>query len=273
MHKHISILAVIALAMALSGCSEKDNNPTDTAIYGIKLEQFIDPVQVTDSLDAEAADTLDFRSLFAYEIVSGDDGFSPRQSSYAGYDLNWSAFKEGFLVPSENYTTWFSDPLLPGAFRVKLTGYFRLFRKIDVVAADNSTKMVELGGLPAHTVTNWDGNPEQAVKLSDLLQGITAYDSVSLVCYDDYGSDKYYHPDAIDDGYYLLTTERTIFPTANIANNMKKLKKVSYVKVYGPAAEQAHEFELAPISGADIIFTVPADLSDYEQTELTGYPN
>lgn len=276
MKKLLYLLPALCLLLSMTACSENDN-PTDvppdtTHVYGYQLEQFIDQATVTDSVDATAADSLDFRGLFAYEIVSGTDGFSPRQSSFAGYDLNWDTFRSGYLVPSDQGRTWFADPNLPSAFRVKHAGYFRMYRKIEVIAADNSSQMIELRGLPIHQVTNWDGNPEDAIKLSDLLQGIASYDSVSIVCFDDYGLGRYYQPAAINDGYYLLSSERTIFPTAALPSNMKKMKKVAYLHVYGAATGQVHAFDLAPNTAADIIFTVPADLSGYTATELTNYP-
>lgn len=273
MKKLLLLLTAILVLFAVFACSEKDDNPVDVNVYGYKLDQFVSQALVADSLDADAPDTLDFRNLFAYEIVSGEDGFSPRQSSYAGYDLNWDQFKEGYLVPSDNFRTWFADPGLPGAFKVRNAGYFRMYRKIDVIAPDESSRMVELGGLPVYTILNWDGNNESAIKLSDLLTGIAAYDSVSIVCYDDYGIGKYYHLDDINDGYYLLETERTIFPTATLPNNQKRLKKASYLRVFGDASvTHTYDFELAPQESANMIFTVPASLEDFEDTILPDYP-
>jgi hypothetical protein len=271
--KKISLLLIaIIILFALTACSEKDDNPTDVQVQGIRLEHFVSKALVADSVDATVADSTDLRGLFAYEIVSGEDGFSPRQSSYAGYDINWNTFKQGFLVPDDNNKTWFSNPNLPGAFKVRQAKYFRLYRKIDVIPSGFPPTLVELKGLQIHTISNWDGNPEPAIKLSDLLQGIASYDSVCIVCYDDYGLGKYYHPDAINDGYYLLETERTIFPTAGIPNNMKKMKKVDRIMVYGPTSSQVHDFALAPVESADMIFTVPSDLTGFSTEVLPDYP-
>lgn len=265
------LLLVLSILFVFTACSEKDDNPTGVQVHGIKLDQFINLALVADSVDATVADTTDLRGLFAYEIVSGEDGFSPRQSSYAGYDLAWNSFKQGFLVTSDNKRTWFSDPNLPGAFKVRQAKYFRMYRKIDVIPSGFPPTLVELRGLQIHTITNWDGNPEPAIKLSDLLQGITSYDSISIICFDDYGTGKYYHPDAVNDGYYLLETERTIFPTAAIASNMKKMKKVDRILVYGPSS-QTHDFTLAPVEAVDMIFTVPDDLSGFTTEVLPDYP-
>src|SRR5512133_2100839 len=100
MNKFLLIMLSIITILGMVACSEKDDNPTDVGVYGYKLDQFITKSVVADSVDSEAADTTDFRNLFNYEIVSGEDGFSPRLSANAGYDLNWNAFKAGFLVPT-----------------------------------------------------------------------------------------------------------------------------------------------------------------------------
>ena len=271
MRRLLLIFVVIAMLAFLVGCSEKDdNNPTDVHVWAYSLDQFIDKGLVIDSLDATAPDSSEFRDLYNYEIVSGTDGFSPRQSSNAGYDINWETFKQGYFVPSNGNRTWFPDGLLPGAFKVSDTGYFRLYRKIDVIAGTKGTQSVELRGLPIYPITNWDEVTEDAIKLSDLIQGIAAYDSVKIVCYDDYGIDKYYHADDINDGYYLLNTERTIFPTATLLNNMKKMKKVAYIDVIGATTAQNYDFELAPQDAADMVFTVPASLDGHETTDLNG---
>ena len=268
--KQLLILAVIAM-LVLSACSEKDNKPTDVNIYGYSLDQFIDRSQLTTIVDSTAPDSADFRPLFAYEIVSGVDGFSPRNSSYAGYDLNWSSFKAGYIVPSDGNRTYFADPNLPGAFKVRDTGLFRLYRKIDVYTGSRAKTMVELGGLTIYQITNWDNETENAIKLSDLVQGIASYDSIRIVCYDGYGEDKYYHQDAIDDGYYLLDTERTIFPTASLPNNQKKMKKVAFIDVIGAVVSVPHDFALTPNTAADLVVNVPTDFSSYVQTALENY--
>jgi hypothetical protein len=265
MKKLIPLLLAILLLLTLTACSEKDKDPTAVHVWAYSLDQFVPKALVADSLDATVADSIEFRNLYNYEIVSGADGFSPRQSSNAGYDLNWNTFKQGYFVPTNGNRTWFED--LPGAFKVSDTGYFRMYRKIDVDAA-GATKSVELKGLSIYPITNWDGATEDAVKLSDLLQGIAAYDSVQIVCYDGYGNTKYYHADAINDGYYLLNSERTIFPTASIPNNMKKMKKVAYINVIGATSAQTFDFELAPQDAANMIFAVPASLSGLAPTDI-----
>ncbi|MDZ4121102.1 MAG: hypothetical protein U1C33_01680, partial [Candidatus Cloacimonadaceae bacterium] len=164
-----------------------------------------------------------------------------------------------------------NNPTLPGAFRVRDTGIFRLYRKIDVHAGSRSTVMVELMGLPIQQIQNWDGEMEAAIKLSDLVQGIASYDSLKIVCWDGYGADKFYQPEWIAGGYYLLGSEVTIFPGINLPNNQRKMKKVSFIEVSGATSAQNHVFELAPNSSANLSFDLPNDLSPYIKTHLVDF--
>ena len=83
--KKFSVILIAILTLFMFACSEKDDNPTEVNVYGYKLDQFIFNTVLRDLIDPNASDTLNFRNLFAYEIIASD-GFSPRNSSYAGYD-------------------------------------------------------------------------------------------------------------------------------------------------------------------------------------------
>lgn len=269
MKQLILITGCVALLL-LSACSEKDN-PTDTNLYGYKLDQFVSAEVVRNHVDANAEATQDFRSLFAYEIVSSDTGnYSPRASANAGYDLPWSTFKEGFFVPDDLQRTWFPSFDLPSAFKVRNTGLFRLYRKIDVDSGWRGTKLVELLGLPAYNMNNWSGAPEDAIKLSDLLQGIASYDSVMFIAADQYS--KTYLPQHVEDGFYFLDSEITTFPAYNdsLTNSQKKFKKLASVLVYGATSAQNHTFPLAHNALADLVFTVPASLEGFERTIMNS---
>jgi len=152
---------------------------------------------------------------------------------------------------------------------VEDTGLFRLYRKVDVNSGIRGSKLVELRGLEVHQIENWDAGLEDAIKLSDLLQSIAAYDSVGFMAADGYSVD--YQEELINDGYYLLDSEVTTFPNynASLPGSMKKFKKLSSIEVYGAASGQSHEFDLAPEEDADIVFTVPEDLSGFESTVMT----
>lgn len=265
--KKLIYLLVILLLLAFTACSEKDN-PSEVKILGYKLDQFINPDTVRIHIDPQAEADLEYRSLFAYEIVSSTDGFSPRQSAYAGYDLPWKTFSQGYYVPNDDHRTWFPGMGLPSAFKVRNAGLFRLYRKVDVDAGNRGSKLIELRGLSTYTVDNWSGTAEDAIKLSDLLQGIAAYDSVAFVAVDGYS--KNYQPEHINDGYYLLNSEVTTFPNFNstLPGNMKKFKKLAKINVYGATSAQNFDFALAPQEKADLTFTIPSDLSGFESTEM-----
>ncbi|PKN73850.1 MAG: hypothetical protein CVU50_01295 [Candidatus Cloacimonetes bacterium HGW-Cloacimonetes-3] len=272
--KKLLYVLFILVAVVLSSCSEKDNNtnnnPTDLNIYGYKLDQFISQAAVHDLITSDAEDVTDYRSLFAYEIVSADeDAWSPRQSVNAGYDLSWESFKDGFFIPSDNKKTWFADASLPGAFKVRNTGTFRLYRKVDIVAG-GSTKLAELHSLPKHNMTNWASYAEDAIKLSDLLQGITNYTSVKLVAGDGYAVD--YTPEQIQDAYYFLNTETTTFPSFNgsMTGSQKKFKRLARLEIT-TLEVQSHNFTVADHATVNITFPVPTDLSSYTRTVMTDY--
>lgn len=264
MKRITSILLILVLALLVFACSEKDDDPTDVKVWGYQLDQFITKAAVAAITDG-AADTLDLRDLYAYEIVA-EDGWSPRQSVNAGYDLAWENFSPHYIVPSDGNRIWLTDPKLPSAFKVRDTAEFRLYRKIRIDTG-RAIKDVELGGLTIHQIPNWDGITEDAVKLSELLAGVASYDSLSVVCFDGYGEGKYYQAEAVNDGYYLLNTERTIFPTASIPNNMKKMKKVAYLRVFG-ATMNDHVYSNADRTKADLVVTRPASFESYIRTEM-----
>lgn len=272
--KKLLYVLVVLVAIMLSSCSEKDDNPTappaDTNVYGYKLDQFIAKAAVHDLITTNVEDTTDYRSLFAYEIVSADeDAWSPRQSTNAGYDLPWETFKEGYYVHSDNKKTWFADASLPGAFKVRNTGTFRLYRKVDIVTG-RSTKLAELNKLTKHNMTNWLSASEDAIKLSDLLEGITTYTAVKIIAGD--GTAVDHTPAQIEDGYYFLTTETTTFPSFNgsMTGLQKKLKRIARLEVT-TTETQDHTFPYADEATVNISFTVPTDLSGLTSTILTDY--
>lgn len=269
--KKISVILIAILTLFMFACSEKDDNPTEVNVYGYKLDQFIFNTVLRDLIDPNASDTLNFRNLFAYEIIASD-GFSPRNSSYAGYDLTWDFFKEGFIVPSDNNRTWFPSELdLPGAFKVKNTTKFNLYRKVDVNSA-GKTNTVELKGLTIHSIQNWNSVNEDAIKLSDLIQGITLSDSsnIRLISIDGYSKD--YTPEQIAVGYYLMDSEVTTFTTLNelLPGSLKKFKKLASIEVTN-STEQDNSFANAPHDKKDITITVPESFSGYDSTILTDY--
>ncbi len=274
MKKLLLLTLTIAMLFVLFGCSEKDKSPTK--VYGYKLDQFISKTAVFDSTthSTSMADSVEIRNLYAYEIVSADsDHWSPRTAtSTAGYDLSWNQFKNGFYMPSDaNLISWFPNTTLPGAFKVKRVGFFRLYRKIDVTASDGSTKMVELKSLPLFPIDNWNHVQENAIKLSDLVQGIAAYDSLKMVGVD--GFSRTYSSAQIADGYYLLDSEVTTFPLLNgttLTPGIWKVKNLAYIDVIGVSSPQSFTFINALEETADMIFLMPSSMNSYTTTDVTG---
>lgn len=267
-HMQKAALVICAALMLLAfACSENDD-PTDTDILGYSLDQFVSSAAVHDSVDASADAELDFRGLFSYEIVSSADGFSPRASVNAGYDLPWDTFQQGYYVPQDNNRTWFPNSNLPGAFKVNQAGFFRLYRTVKVDNGIRGEKNVELRGLTTHTIPNWNSVDEEAIRIADLLQGIAAYDSVQFTASDGYT--RVYVPEHVNDGYYLLSSEVTTFPNynASMTGGQKKFKKLAAITVYGATGDTGHTFALALQNKADMIFTIPASMTGYTSTVM-----
>ncbi|MDD2423922.1 MAG: hypothetical protein PHT37_07440 [Candidatus Cloacimonetes bacterium] len=273
MKKYLVMLVALAMMLSFTACSDKDKT-TDIDILGYSLDQFVTIAAAAAITNPTDTENTDYRSLYAYEIV-GSDGWSPRSSVNAGYDLLWNTFKTGYLVPSDNRRTWFDSETMPSAFRVKNAAQVRLYRQIGVSGTAEEFVPQELGALTTHTVTNWNGEEEAAIKLSDLLQGYEGYSTVTLSAADGYS--KTFPADMIADGYYLLTSERTTFPSFNdnpdIGNSLKKFKLVAtmQVNVDAPLKNNIGPHGNAPIDKADLVITFPEHFDSYQSTVLTDY--
>lgn len=271
MKNYLVVLVALAMMLGFTACSDKDNG-TEVKILGYSLDQFVtiaDAIQITNPADNE---NTDYRSLYAYEIVSSD-GWSPRQSVNAGYDLLWNTFKSGYLVPADNKRSWFAGDTIPGAFRVKNADKIRLYRQIGVQDTVNASVPQELGALTTYTVTNWSGEDEEAIKLSDLLQGYAGYSTVTLFAVDGYS--KTYEADMIADGYYLLSSERTTFPSYNdnpdIGNSLKRFKYIATMQVNMAAKNVIGPHGNANSDKADLVIDFPQHFDAFTSTVLTDY--
>lgn len=265
--KKLTYLIFIALLLfGLFACSE-DDKPTDARILGYSLDQFIDANAVRAKITSDPEDTEDYRALFNYELVASD-GFTPRQGQTGGYDLPWSILQQGYYVPSDNHSTWFPNLNLGGAFKVKNAESIRLYRKV-VVSCGASSADCELRGLTVEEVENWGGEMEPAIRLNQFVSAVASYDSVRFTAPDGYV--KYYKPEHIQDGYYLLNSEVTTFPSLNssMPGSLKKFKKLASVDVMGAAADPTLTFALSPQDKTDLSFPIPTDLSGFQSTDLT----
>ncbi len=265
--KKLTYLIFIALLLfGLFACSE-DDKPTDARILGYSLDQFIDANTVRAEITSDPEDTEDYRALFNYELVASD-GFTPRQGQTGGYDLPWEILQAGYFVPSDNHSTWFPNHNLGGAFKVKNAELIRLYRKV-VVSCGASSADCELLGLTVEEVENWGGEMEPAIRLNQFVSAVADYDSVRFTAPDGYV--KYYNPKQIQDGYYLLNSEVTTFPSfnASMPGSQKKFKKLASVEIMGAGADPELVFALSPQDKADLSFPIPRELGSFQSTDLT----
>lgn len=267
--KHYFLAFMVVMLLLFTACSE-DDDPTTPRVYGYSLDQFVNQAEVLAITDSEADQDADFRNLYAYQIIA-EDGFSPRNSSNAGYDLDWDVFTQGYLVPADQMRVWFSDPEIPGAFRVKYTSEIRLYRMVNLQSDHKQVSFIELGALPVTEVQNWDEASEEAIKLSDLVIAYEDYESITLAAADGYT--QTYTPEQIADGYYLLESEVTTFPSFNddMSGGQKKFKKLASLTVTGGTAIESDTWNNAPEDKADLIIPIPELFDGFEATELTDY--
>ncbi len=265
---YLFITLALVLLLSFSACSEDDNN-TSPALLGYSLDQFVSQEAVREITDIEADAEEDFRDLYAYQILA-DDGWSARNSSNAGYDLDWNTFKSGYLVPADQGRPWFNDTDIPGAFSVKNAHDIKLYRQVKLSHDDLPVNSyVELRALPTQTIPNWDGADEAAVKLSDMVIGLTGYSEVTLTAGDGYF--KTYSPEQIADGYYLLDSEVTTFPSFNdeMSGGEKKFKILASVTVSGGTVSDHEGWGNADEALTDLTIEFPEHFDSYAGTEMT----
>ena len=118
-------------------------------VTGYSLDQFVNMDSVNAYIDE---DDFDGRKLFAFEIVSSDEdgNWSPRDNDY--YDLSWTNFITGYLLPEEKGRTYFADDNIPSGHNVKWAYYLRMYRKIDV-ALDGNMTIFETGAFTPEEIT------------------------------------------------------------------------------------------------------------------------
>ncbi len=250
------LLSVLCLAFML-GCS-KDNNPADSSEPGalwihmdgdsievlfseppkidvdgeeaIQLNEFIDTTLIPMFDDG---DTLwDARSLYGYQVM-GEDGFSA--SGSRGYlDNRWEAMALGHIVLSTGRAI-FPDELidLAGAYNVSDVASIYIHRKFDVNTPD-TLSFVEFKDVASVEVTNHDGEPEDALPLKDFVEPLVSnpgdyqYNIWSL---DDFGPDEEMTWGEFQTGYWLMTSQRTIFTDTSLTGGSYKLKVLKKIIV------------------------------------------
>jgi len=263
-------LATITLMM-FTACSDDDNNNNvePETYYGYTLDQFVPMEAISDLIVHNEGDTLDWRELFYFWPTATD--FSPRMHGYD--DLDWQDFQQGYYIPENNNKVVFPQfaALNIGAYNVKNMDKVYVSRGVRSIINDTLSVVFELNAMTTEMRDNYDGEMEAAIPLTSFMpEHVTAMDSVSFIAIDGYT--KTYTPAQFKDGYWLVDTQKTIFPNegANMSGSLKKFKLLKSMEFFGtwqnvdeyvnPAWANAEE--------ADWYFSFPEDLSDYEGTVL-----
>lgn len=188
----------------------------------VLLSSFID----TSLIHPFIKDTVsyDSRGLYSYQIV-GDDGFS---ASVKGYPNNiWNHLKLGHIITSTRKVIFPDSKIdLAGAYDVKTTRHIYINRKIDIAFTD-STIFVELKNITSVQVTNPDNILEQAIALADLVTAKApnpiAY-QYNIRSIDNFGPTSSMSWVQYQTGYWLLTSEKTMFTDTTLAGGRYKVK-------------------------------------------------
>jgi len=247
------LIFFITFLILFSGCAKDSNNPViseDSDKYlwvhlnndsvkiifadlskfsadgeeAIQLSSFVDTSLIHPYLDKNKV-SYDSRSLYAYHIV-GEDGFSA--SGTKGYTNNiWQHLLLGHILTSTRKVIFPDSKIdLAGAYDVKSTRHIYIHRKLDLAFTD-STHFVELSKITPVQVTNLDNNVEQAIRLSDVVAnkvgnpGGFQYNIISL---DNYGPTAEMSWEKFQTGYWLLTSEKTMFTDTSLTGGRYKVK-------------------------------------------------
>jgi len=202
-----------------------ENLPTFTADgeEAIHLSSFIDTSLIHTFYDKNNV-SYDSRFLYCYQIV-GDDGFC---ASNKGYQNNiWEHLQLGHILTSGRRVIFPDDKIdLAGAYNVKSASHIYIYRKFDLAFSD-STLCVEFRKITPVQVTNSDGNLEQAIPLKDVVTNMISspgdyqYNILSL---DNFGPSQDMNWTEFQTGYWLLSSEKTMFADTSLSGGKYKVK-------------------------------------------------
>ncbi len=209
-------------------------------VTGYSLDQFVNMDSVNAYIDE---DGFDGRKLFAFEIVSSDEdgNWSPRDHEY--YDLSWTDFITGYLLPDEKGRTYFEDESIPSGHNVKWAYYLRLYRKIDIVLDANIT-IFEPGAFTTQEITYTKDDETYTVNAIELENFISDYVIEDPQNYeflftaaDGWVNDDSYNKfdwDTIQTSFWLPEQNKAVFLDANfdtIFKSVKVLEKIDLVEM------------------------------------------
>ncbi len=196
----------------------------------IQLSSFIDTTLIHPFRDKNGV-AYETRKLYSYQIA-GEDGFS---ASVKGYPNNtWEQLTLGHILTSTKQAVFPDDKIdIAGAYNVKSVSHIYVYRKFDVITPD-TTSFVELRTLVPISVTNLDGQLENALPLKDFITPlITAPEShqYNMKTLDNFGPSSDLTWDQFQTGYWLLTSEKTMFTDPALNTSKYKLKVLEKILV------------------------------------------
>lgn len=255
----LSFVAVIILCVALMTGCDKDNptnpkpeqenylwihfNADSTKIEfealpkidadgleAIQLSSFVDTTLIAPFWDKNG-NPFEARKLYSYQIA-GDDGFS---ASVKGYLNNiWEHLTLGHILTATRQVVFPDDKIdLAGAYNVKTAHHIYIHRKFDVTTPDTTT-FIELRTLTPVSVINLDGQNEDALPLNDFIPTLVATpenQQYNLRTLDDFGPSTDLTWDQFQTGYWLLTSEKTMFTDPALNTSKYKLKVLEKILV------------------------------------------
>ena len=209
-----------------------------TITTGYSLDQFVTK-SITDELTGITDPEIDSRNLFTFNQISYD-GFTPRISNNYFGDLAWDDLSQGYWLsmPEYSFRTYF-----PQLQEMSITGYntknihkIELYRTVIVENINTVEAVFQLSGLKTYPILNYDDEIEDAIKLSDLITTFitTTPDAVNYIFVGIDDSTMVYGWRHIQGGYYLLSSETTIFPmlSAEMPNEQARFKHLLKINVF-----------------------------------------
>ena len=266
MKKLILLGLMVAFVLLFTACSEDDNddNGVEPDIhYAYSLDQFVPAEVFANQIIHDEEDDFNWRNLYYFWALGSDD-FSPRMHGYD--DLDWNNLQQGYYIPGLDNRLNFPQfaELNIGAYNVKKMGNVHVYRGVRININDTLNVVFEFNGMPMEQIENYDGEMENAIALANFIpEHVTALDSISFTAIDDYT--KMYYPEEIEAGYWLMNSQKTIFPGLDLPGSKKKFKFLMSMQVYG-TYQQLEEYinpAMADENSTNWSFDFPEDLSNY----------
>jgi len=271
MKRFLAILTALVITfLLLTGCSEKDSdNPNELdEIRAYGLDQFFQMEDVMNLFSTEdqediLEDAIEIRSLFS-ALVSAEDGWNWRNRGVR--DLKWEEFSNGYLIPDDDGKVYFGSFVDQGVntYNVKYAELVDIFRAFQLVKPDETIAVFELNRMDSELVINHEDIEEAAIKFTDfILEEINIIDSVAFLAADGY--QKTYSADEFNDGYWLLNSQRTIFPGfPDMPGSKKRFKFLKQIIIFGEMDIVDEPSYGNHAEESDYQFTLPENLDDYE---------